>query len=307
MRIVIAGGSGFLGQRLASALADDGHAVTVLTRGDPGLRDARISAVTWTPDGTAPARDSPAGAWTREVDAADAIVNLAGAGIADRRWTHRRKALLHASRTASTRSLVAAVAAAAPRSRVFLSGSAVGYYGNTGEATIDESSPPGTDFLARLCVDWEADAHAVSGCRLVIMRTGVVLARGEGVLAKLVPPFLLFGGGPIASGRQWMSWIHADDWVSMMRWAIETPAVTGPINGTAPNPARNADFSRALGRALHRQSWLPMPAAILRILVGEIADVALAAGQRVLPVQATRLGVSFTHPDLDAALAAAFR
>jgi uncharacterized protein (TIGR01777 family) len=308
MKIVIAGGSGFLGRRLASSLVAGGHDVTVLTRRAAAGPDASVRAVSWTPDGSAPSPGSgPSAAWTREIGAADVIVNLAGAGVADRRWSAPRKAVLRSSRIASTRSLVAALRVSETRPRVFLSASGIGYYGDGGEEILDESSPPGSDFLAMLCVEWEAEARAASGCRVVVMRTGVVLARGEGALKKLVPPFLLFGGGPIASGRQWMSWIHVDDWVAMMRWAIDTPAVTGPMNGTAPNPARNADFSRALGRALHRPSWLPMPAFALRLIVGEMAGIALVAGQRVMPAKAVSSGFAFQYPNLDEALQAALR
>ncbi len=256
MKIIIAGGSGFLGRSLAEHLVGRGHEVVVLTRsgGVPGRTGAR--AVSWQPDESA----TP-GAWGAEINGAGAIINLAGAGIADRRWSRRRKDLLRTTRVLATRSLVAAVRAATTRPAVFLQGSAVGFYGNSGDEILDESFPPGDDFLGDLCVAWEAEAHAVTalGCRLVLLRSGVALARDGGALAKLVPPFLFFAGGPIATGRQYLSWIHRADWNALVTWALDTPTVSGALNATAPNPVTNAEFSRALGHALRRPSWLPLP------------------------------------------------
>ena len=212
MRVVIAGGSGFLGRALSSRLAKDGHAVVVLTRDglaprSPGL----VRYAEWTPNGES-------GAWARELDGADAIVNLAGAGIADKRWTAARKRVLRDSRILSTRSLVQAVRAFSRRPSTFLQQSAEGYYGAFDAGPdLDESSPAGRDFLARLCADWEAEAQpvAVRGCRLAVLRSAVVLARDAGALPKMVLPFRFFAGGPLGSGRQWLSWIHIDDW---SRW-----------------------------------------------------------------------------------------
>ena len=314
MRIVVAGGSGFLGRPLVNRLAVALHDVVVLTRGPAGPRVGSIRSVTWTPDGEIPptragraeAGSGRFGDWSTEVDGADAIINLAGEGIADRRWTVARKNVLRRTRMWSTRSLVAAVRAAAVKPPVFLSGSAVGYYGSTGDRTLDESSPPGSDFLAKLCVDWEAEAReaAALGCRVVTLRSGLVLARDGGALKKLLPPFQLYAGGPISSGRQFMSWIHRDDWIEMVMWALDTRAVAGALNATAPNPVTNAEFSRELGRALNRPSWLPVPALALRLLVGEIAPVALVGGQRVMPKRALAHGFTFRYPELAAALAA---
>lgn len=307
MTIVIAGGSGFLGRPLAQSFARDGHDVVVLTRRPAGPASGSIRFVEWQPHSPVPGARNPVPSWFRVIESADAIVNLAGEGIADRRWSVARKQALRDSRILSTRGIVAAIAAGASRPRVLLNGSGIGYYGDTGDAPIDEASPAGRDFLARLCVDWEAEAQKATafGCRVVAIRSAPVLARDGGALKKMIPPFLLFAGGPIASGRQYMPWIHRDDWIAMARWAIDTPSVVGPINGTAPNPERNAEFMRALGRALHRPSWLPMPTFALRLLVGEIADVALATGQRAMPKRPLELGFRFRYAAIEEAMAAA--
>jgi uncharacterized protein (TIGR01777 family) len=306
VKVIVAGGTGFLGRPLCRALAAAGHTVVVLTRGQAIVPGASRT-VEWAPE--RPAGSGPPDPWGREIDGADAVVNLAGAGLADRRWTEARKDVLRSSRILATRNLVAAIRAAKTRPSVFLSGSAVGFYGATGDAVLDESFPPGSDFLATLCVHWEAEAHAAAalGCRVVIVRTGIVLGRDGGALKKLLLPFRLFVGGPIASGQQQMSWIHRDDWVAMIRWALERPSVSGVFNATAPHPVTNREFSQALGRALRRPSWLPVPAFALRLLVGEIADVALVAGQRVAPTHATDAGFTFHYPAIDAAMRAAIR
>ncbi len=302
MKIVLAGGTGFLGRPLWARLASHGHEVVVLTRG-PAVRHAIGRTVSWDPAGGAAGDLS----WASEIDGADALINLSGEGIADKRWSDRRKQVLRESRILATRSLVAAARAAVRKPGVFVSGSAVGYYGNTGDRPVEESFPPGSDFLATLCVDWEAEAHAASalGCRVVAVRTGVVLAREGGVLKRLIPPFRFFAGGPMGSGQQYMSWIHRDDWVDIVEWAMDRPQISGPVNATAPNPATNREFSAALGRALHRPSRLRLPALALRLIVGEMADVSLVRGQRVLPKRALDAGFQFRYPDLTASLQAA--
>jgi uncharacterized protein (TIGR01777 family) len=301
MRIVIAGGSGFLGSALARHLAGRGHDVVILTR-QARRSDGRIRNVEWAPDGHP-------GPWAKEIDGAGAVVNLAGAGIADRRWTAKRKAELRSSRVYSTRSLVAAVRVAAAKPAVFVQGSAVGYYGTNPEPTFDESCPPGDDFFGQLAVAWEAEAHPLSaiGVRLVIVRTAPALDRHGGALKKMVPPFTFFVGGPLASGRQVMSWIHLDDWVALVTWAIDTPAASGVYNATSPAPVTNAEFSKALGRALHRPSWLPVPGFVLRILVGELAPVALINGQRVVPKRALEAGFKFKYPTIEEGMNAAIK
>jgi uncharacterized protein (TIGR01777 family) len=304
VRTVLAGGSGFLGRALSEHLVGRQHDVVILTRS--GVVPARTGAraVAWQPDGSA----NP-GAWAKEIDGAGAIVNLTGAGMADKRWTRRRKDELRQSRVQPARSLVAAIRAASARPAVFIQGSAVGFYGASDDRLVDESFPPGQDFLGQLCVSWEAEAHpaAALGCRLVILRSGVVFAREEGLLKRVIPPFQFFAGGPIASGRQYLSWIHLADWIALVTWLLETPAVSGPVNATAPSPATNEDFSRALGRALRRPSWLRVPAFALRVLFGEMAGAMLIAGQRVVPKRALDAGFAFKYPTIDAALDSAIR
>lgn len=306
-RVVIAGGSGYLGRALTARLAREGHDVVVLTR--PGSKATehspnsdRIRFADWTPDGTT-------AGWAAEVAAADVVVNLAGAGIADRRWSESRKRELVNSRIQSTRSLVAAIREAEQRPSLFVQASAIGYYGlfEDGPA-LDESSPPGDDFFANLCVAWEREAQPVQqfDCRLVTIRSGIVLSKDGGALKKMMLPFRFFAGGPLGSGRQQMSWIHRDDWIGLVAWAIRLPLVTGPVNATAPNPVANWEFSRTLGRAMRRPSWAPVPGFVLKLIVGELAEVALLRGQRVLPSRAQELGFTFRYPELKAALAAIF-
>jgi uncharacterized protein (TIGR01777 family) len=293
MRIVISGGTGFLGRALCPALRAAGHDVIVLTR-----RPSRAAEVLWLPE-------IPSGAWIAAVHAADVVVNLAGEGIADRRWSAARKAAIRRSRILGTRVLAATIRDAV-RPAVFLSGSAIGIYGNRGDEELTEAAMPGTDFLARVCVEWEAEAAAVAGVtRVVFLRTGVVLAGDGGALPQMALPFQFFAGGPMGSGRQFISWIHRDDWVALTMWAM-TSAVTGPLNLTAPHPARNTDFARALGRALHRPSVVPAPACALRVALGELADAAILGGQRVLPAAALSNGFRFHYPDLDGALQALY-
>jgi uncharacterized protein (TIGR01777 family) len=301
MKYVIAGGSGFLGDALCARLASDGDDIVILTRG-PGRTTASSRYVTWTADpATASGSD-----WARELDGADGVINLAGAGIADRRWTAARKQQLRQSRVDSTRALVSAARVATNRPTVFLSGSAVGFYGpqpDDGPA-LDESAPPGSDFLSVLAVDWEAEAHAAEalGSRVVIVRTGVVLARNGGALEKMIPPFRFLVGGPLGSGRQVMSWIHLTDWVDLIVWLLRTPGASGTFNATAPEPATNREFSAALGRALRRPSWIPVPGFALKLIVGEMAGPALLAGQRVIPKRALDLGFQFSYPEISSAL-----
>lgn len=296
MRVVIAGGSGFLGSALARQLSLDGHEVMVLTREGGSVAHGR--AVQWHPNGAS-------GPWARDIDGADAIVNLAGAGIADKRWTPARKKLLEDSRVLSTRSLIAALREISARSAIFVQGSAVGHYGaHQNGPTFDENSPPGDDFLARLAVRWETEAAPAAelGWRLTVVRSGVVLARDDGALPQMARPFHFFVGGPVASGRQQLSWIHVDDWVALVTWALTNPQAQGPLNATAPEPVTNREFSAAVGRALHRPSWAPVPAFVLNTLFGEMADTMLVRGQRVIPSRALAGGFVFRFERVNEAL-----
>ena len=306
MRIVIAGGTGFLGRPLAEVYAEEGHDVRVLTRSlmpgdarhDPGTGMPGVTRVGWKADGKS-------GPWAAAIDGADAVINLAGASIGEARWTPPRKALLRDSRILATRSLAAAIAATANPPAVFVSGSGADYYGLPAEDPKTEESPVGDGFLAALCDAWEAEARRVDRCRVVVLRTGIVLERDGGALARMVTPFRFFVGGRIGSGRQFMSWIHRLDWVELVRWVIATPAVLGPLNATAPEPATNREFSRALGHALHRPALVPTPGLALKAVAGELAEY-LLTGQRVIPAKALRHGYHFRYPDIDRAMRGIF-
>lgn len=307
MKVIVTGGTGFIGRALSASLAALGHDVVVLSRFAggtyQGVRHVRAPIVREpTADGKASYSFSAEAA--REIDGADAVINLAGAGIADGRWTASRKAVLKESRLSTTAAIVTAIENATTKPSVLLSGSAIGIYGSDLTATFNESSPAGRDFLAELCAEWEQVAMKAeaSGCRVVLLRTGLVLAKDGGLLSKLRPPFMFFMGGPTGSGKQWMSWIHRDDWIAMVTWAMTTASVRGPLNVTAPAPATNTDFSRAFGAALHRPSLMPLPAFVLRIMFGELADGALLASQRVIPERATAGGFQFKYADLSEAL-----
>jgi uncharacterized protein (TIGR01777 family) len=290
MKVVVGGGTGFLGSALADALRTDGHDVVILTR---RVRDA--SDVRW--------EDAAAA-----IDGADVVVNLAGEPLDAGRWTVARKASILKSRVAPTKTIVNAIGRATRRPRVLLNASAVGIYGNRGSDAVTEESTTGSDFLATSCVAWEAAAmEAAWATRVVLIRSGLVLDRNHGALPRTAAPFKLFVGGPLGSGDQYWSWIHRDDWTRMVRWAIDASNLTGPLNVTAPAPVTNREFARAVGRALHRPSIMPAPAFALRLVLGEMADAMVLSGQRVLPAKAGRGGFEFRYPDLDAALTQIYR
>jgi uncharacterized protein (TIGR01777 family) len=294
VRIVVAGGSGFLGGALTGSLRAKGHSVIVLTR-----RARRDGDVAW-------GSHIDPHLWSGHVRDADAVVNLAGESIAGGRWTASRKATLRSSRLSATQALVREILAA-PHPPAFLSASGIGFYGTRGDTALTEASPAGHDFLATLCRDWERAAVAASGAtRVVMLRTGVVLDRTGGALPQLARPFQFFAGGPVGSGRQFVSWIHLDDWVAMTEWAISSAAVTGPLNLTAPHPVTNAELARALGAALHRPAFVRAPAIAVRLVAGEMADAAILNGQRVLPSKAAALGFTFRYPVIDEALRAVY-
>jgi uncharacterized protein len=294
--LLIAGGSGFLGTALAKAFRADGHRVMILTR-----RPQREGDVLWSTKPT----DT---AWRHALDRSDAVINLAGESIAGQRWTDERKRALRASRMEPTQALISAVVAASRPPAVFLNASAVGYYGVHGDEVITEESPAGKDFLSAICRDWETLALEVSSrSRIVLLRSGVVLAREGGALPQLALPFRLFAGGPIGTGQQYMSWISLTDWIALVRWVLTKNHVSGPLNLTAPTPVTNAEFARALGRALGRPSFVPTPASAVRFVLGELADAVILGGQRVVPARAQALGYEFKHPTIDAALRDIYR
>jgi uncharacterized protein (TIGR01777 family) len=309
MKIIIAGGTGFLGSPLAEGYAEEGHDVRVLTRGltdgesrhDSGTGVPGVTRVGWRPE-------EPIGRWASALDGADAVINLTGANIGDKRWTPQRKALLYDSRIIPTRTLASAIAGAAAPPPVFISGSGVNYYGTAEGEPKTESSPAGDDFLAGLCEAWEAEAVRARNpaTRVVLTRSGVVLERSGGALPRMMMPFRFFAGGPVGSGRQYMSWIHRIDWIEMIRWIVDTPAITGPVNVTAPVPVTSREFARALGHAMRRPALLPVPSLVLKSLFGEMASALLLAGQRAVPQQALSRGFHFRYPEIDLAFRGMF-
>lgn len=291
MRLLVAGGTGLLGRSLVGRLRHDGHTVAVLTR-----RATRPGELQWSPSG-------PRDTWAHALDDADAVVNLTGAPL-DRRWTAAYRQEIYDSRVLTTRALVEALGSAAPRPRVLVNGSAVGIYGSRGAEMLTEESPIGSGFLPSLGAAWEGAALAAPrDVRTIVVRTGVVLARDAGALPRMALPFRFFVGGPLGSGRQYLSWIHLDDWVAMVRWALQTPAVSGVLNATAPEPVTYRAFARTLGRALRRPSWAPAPPLALKIALGAMSQV-IIDGQRVLPQKALGLGFEFEYPTLEGALQA---
>jgi len=298
MKILITGSSGLVGTALTQDLLRAGHNVCRLVRsGTATIRPSQGFDVNWNP-----ATGELGGAAV----GADAVVNLAGASIADSRWTPQRKQLLRTSRTETTRALVTALAKMAARPRVLISASATGYYGNRGDETLTEDGPPGNDFLSGIAKDWETEAMKAEalGIRVVLARLGVLLARQGGALPKMMRPFQFGVGGKIASGRQWMSWITLDDTVAILSFMLENERIRGPLNVVSPQPITNAEFTKTLAAALHRPALFPVPAFALRLLLGEMADALLLSSQRVLPAQLQRLNYPFLHPDLQSALQA---
>jgi uncharacterized protein (TIGR01777 family) len=291
MKIVVAGANGLIGRHLVARLRERGDEAVALVR-RPGSAAERG----W--DGRS--LDSSV------VDGANAVVNLAGASVAGQRWTGSYKIQIRQSRIESTRAIVEAIRASRSRPKVLVNASAVGWYGGRGDEEITETSAPGKDFLAEVCQAWEAEALRAEplGVRVVLLRTGVVLARDGGALAKMVPPFKAFVGGPIGSGRQWVPWIHLADEVGLILWAIDSQ-VRGPVVAVAPNAVRMKDFARALGRALRRPAIFPVPAPALRLAMGEMAEV-LLEGQRARPVKALEGGYRFRFGEVGAALADLF-
>ena len=290
MKIVLTGATGFIGARLRAHLTAQGHELTCLSR----RAVSRPEWYAWDPENGPPPQAALLGA--------GAVIHLAGEPVAQR-WTADVKRRILSSRVQGTRSLIGAIGALPVRPGVLVCASAIGYYGSRGDEILPESAAPGAGFLPEVCIEWEraAGTAAELGLRVVSPRIGVVLDPAGGALAQMLPPFRAGLGGPIAGGQAWTSWIHLNDLVRLIAWAVENPAVCGPVNAVAPNPMRNETFTRALGAALHRPAFFPVPALALKLLYGEMAGLVLAS-QRVTPERAAQSGFQFNWPELDAAL-----
>lgn len=294
MRVGVVGATGFIGRRLVSKLRARGDEVRVFSRDPARARKG------FPPEVTCFA--------LTEIDAArlsglDAVVNLAGESIADRRWNDAVKSEIRRSRVETTRRVVDAMAAAKPRPSALVNASAVGFYGPRGDEEVDESTPSGTDFLARVCAAWEAEAMRASehGIREVRVRIGIVLGESGGTLAKMIPAFKMFVGGPVGRGDQRVPWVHLDDVVGLVLMALDDPAVRGAVNATGPAPVTFREFADAVGERLHRPAWLPVPGVMARLALGEFADAVLS-GQRAVPKAALAAGYRFQYPTLREAL-----
>jgi uncharacterized protein (TIGR01777 family) len=302
MRVFVTGGTGLIGSRLVRKLLGRGDQVVLLTRRYGTARQIVGSACE-----LIEGDPTLAGDWMKTILDCDAIVNLAGENIFARRWNAAFKTALLDSRVTSTQHILEALAQKPTRAgrlpSVLVNASAIGYYGPHGDEELTEDSPPGPDFLAHICVEWEKAARAAEnfGVRCALVRIGIVLDREGGALTKMLTPFKLFVGGPVGNGRQWMSWVHHEDLTGLLLLALDNPGARGPLNGTAPTPVTNRAFAKALGAALHRPAFVPTPAFALRLGLGEVADV-LTTGQRVLPRQALALGYQFKYADINNAL-----
>ncbi len=297
MKVAITGATGFVGSRLVEKLQKQGHQPLILTRNREAALKAfpAMEVVTYTP--------TESSSWQDAIAGCDALVHLAGEPIAQNRWTAKQKEEILNSRKLSTQKIVEAISKANPKPTVLVNASAIGYYGTSETASFEETSPSGNDFLAEVCQAWEAEAQKVkeAGVRLVILRLGIVLGDG-GALAKMIPPFQLFAGGPIGTGRQWFSWIHRDDLVNLILEALTRSDLEGVFNATAPNPVRMSELCQTLGETLNRPSWLPVPGFALEALLGEGSKLVLE-GQQVLPKRTTSYGFKYQYPTVKEALA----
>jgi len=305
-KILITGGTGFIGTPLSRELRNSGHTVVVTTRRPSDSKEK----LTWNPPALIP---------SEVISGFDAVINLAGEPVAPERWTKKRKELIMSSRMDTTRSLVESIKqiplnpplAKGDRGglpTVLISASAIGYYGDHGNEYVTEDTPPASDFLAKVCKAWEAEAVKAQelSIRVVLIRIGGVLESDGGALPKMMTPFKFFLGGPIGSGKQWFSWIHRDDVAGIIKYALENESVSGSVNAVSPNPVTNKEFSSALGKALHKPSWLAVPAFVIKLTLGELGSM-LLTGQRVMPEKILKSGYKFKNPDLEDALTAIFR
>jgi len=306
VRILVSGSTGLVGSAVIDSLSHQGHDLTRLVRPTTEVRKPRathsqeLPQVLWNPQ---------SGLLNSRADGSEAIIHLAGASIAGHRWTAAWKRELGDSRVAATRQLIASLRRLNRPPQIFIAASAIGFYGDRGDEELTESSAPGTDFLSRLTVDWEAESARAAefGARVVVLRFGVILAKDGGALPRMALPFRLGAGGRLGSGRQWISWVALEDIVGIIRFALETNLLSGPANAVSPNPVRNAEFTKTLGRVLHRPTIFPAPSFALRMALGEMADSLLLAGQKVYPIKLQRLGYHFLYPDLEPALAHVLR
>jgi uncharacterized protein (TIGR01777 family) len=296
MKILITGGTGFVGGQLSSRLIQDGNEVTILTRSLKGSGEA--------PRGISYLQGDPTqkGAWQEAIKNHDAVINLAGASIFAK-WTEEHKKAIRESRVSTTRNIVEGIPSHPQKQFTLLSTSAVGYYGFCGDEEITETSPNGNDFLARIASEWEGEALKAQekGARVVITRFGIVLGEKGGALGQMIPLFKKFIGGPIGNGKQWFSWVHIKDLAEAFVFLMKHPEISGPVNVCAPNPVRNRDLAKALGKALHRPSFMPAPGFMIKLVLGEFGSVILE-GQRVIPKRFLDSGFTFQYPDIDKAL-----
>jgi uncharacterized protein (TIGR01777 family) len=296
MKTLITGGTGFVGTQLTSRLIQDGNEVTILSRSAKRSGEA--------PRGISYLQGDPTqrGPWQEAIKNYDAVINLAGASIFAK-WTAAYKKAIRESRVSTTRNVVEGIEANPKKKISLFSTSAVGYYGFCGDEELIEESPPGKDFLARMAVEWEGEALKASdkGVKVVITRFGVVLGEKGGALSQMIPLFKKFMGGPIGSGKQWFSWVHIEDLAEAFVFLLKHPEISGPVNVCAPNPVRNRDLAKALGKALHRPSFMPAPGFMVKLVLGEFGSVILE-GQRVIPRRLLDHGFVFQYPDIEKAL-----
>jgi len=296
MKIFVTGGTGFVGRDLVSRLLGEGHAVTVVSRSERASEGL--------PGGTSIVIGDPTevGAWQDSVKGQDCIINLAGTSLFSR-WTPETKELIRESRISTTRNIVDAIEPARGEDVVLFSTSAVGYYGFHGDEELTEESPPGDDFLARVAVEWENEAQraAEKGVRVVITRFGIVLGEKGGALGQMMSIFRKYVGGPLGRGKQWFSWIHMGDLVGAFVFLMARPEITGPVNLTSPNPVRNEELAKTIGKAMHRPSFLPTPGFMLKLVLGEFGSI-LLEGQRVIPRKLLDSGYVFIYPEIEEAL-----
>ena len=298
MNILITGGTGFIGSALSRELSNSGHKVIIASRRKTPPKLENIEIVRW---------DIQTPLSSEIMSGIDAVINLAGESLISGRWTKKRKERIMSSRVNTTRLLVESMKNANPKPKVLISVSAVGYYGPHGDEYVTEDFPPASDFLAEVCKAWEKEALKAQelGVRVVITRFGVVLESDGGALSKMAIPFKFFLGGHLGSGQQWFSWVHREDLIGFMKYALENESVSGHFNLTSPQPVTNKEFCSALGKALNRPSWFHVPAFMIKLTLGEVGKV-LLTGQRVLPEKALKAGYQFKYPEINEALRAIF-